>query len=65
MQFNEAKKLMFISLAMMEMTLTLAHLYRRYDVCLVDPEEDMELTQQFGLLPGKLRFKQMFDLNSM
>lgn len=50
---------MFVSLAMMEMTLTLAHLYRRYDVCLVDPEEDMELTQQFGLLPGKLRFKQM------
>ncbi|CAO3662606.1 unnamed protein product [Umbelopsis ramanniana] len=40
------------NLAMMEMTLTLAHLYRRYDVCLVDPEEDMELTQQFGLLPA-------------
>jgi hypothetical protein len=55
----ELEKLMFVSLAMMEITLTLAHLYRRYDVCMVDPEEDMELTQQFGLLPGKLRFTQM------
>ncbi|KAG2183109.1 hypothetical protein INT44_006090 [Umbelopsis vinacea] len=41
------------NLAMMEMTLTLAHLYRRYDVSLVEPEEDMEIIQQFGLLPGK------------
>jgi cytochrome P450 len=48
---------MFVSLAMMEMTLVLAHLYRRYDVCLVEPENDMELIQQFGLLPGKFTLK--------
>ncbi|KAI8584357.1 hypothetical protein K450DRAFT_219447 [Umbelopsis ramanniana AG] len=40
------------NLAMMEMTLALAHLYRRYGVSLVEPEEDMEITQQFGLLPA-------------
>ncbi|KAH8550519.1 cytochrome P450 [Umbelopsis sp. PMI_123] len=40
------------NLAMMEMTLTLAHLYRRYDVCLVNPEEDMEMNQLFGFQPA-------------
>jgi hypothetical protein len=38
---------------MMEMSLTLAHLYRRFDVNLADPNEPMILVQQFIMKPGK------------
>jgi hypothetical protein len=37
----------------MEMSLTLAHLYRRFDVNLADPNEPMILQQQFIMKPGK------------
>lgn len=41
------------SLAMMEMTLALAHFYRRFNVTLVDPKETMPLIQQFIMKPSK------------
>jgi hypothetical protein len=43
-----------ISLAMMEMTLTMAHMFRRYDVQLANPDEELELSAQFLTKPGKL-----------
>lgn len=42
------------SLAMMEMTLTMAHLFRRYEVTLADPNETMPLIQTFIMKPCKL-----------
>ncbi|KAH8550520.1 cytochrome P450 [Umbelopsis sp. PMI_123] len=39
------------NLAMMEMTLTIAHLYRRFDVTLADPNETMPLVQRFLMKP--------------
>ncbi|KAH8550522.1 cytochrome P450 [Umbelopsis sp. PMI_123] len=43
------------NLAMMEMTLTLAHLYRRFHVSLVDPNETMPLIQQLIMKPSSLQ----------
>lgn len=38
---------------MMEMTLAMAHLYRRFKVTLADPKETMPLIQQFIMKPSK------------
>jgi hypothetical protein len=38
---------------MMEMTLALAHFYRRFNVTLADPKETMPLIQQFIMKPSK------------
>ncbi|CAO3662610.1 unnamed protein product [Umbelopsis ramanniana] len=39
------------NLAMMEMTLTMAHMFRRYEVTLADPSETMPLIQRFIMKP--------------
>ncbi|KAJ2960252.1 hypothetical protein NQZ79_g4399 [Umbelopsis isabellina] len=39
------------NLAMMEMTLALAHLYRRFDVKLANPDEELQLSAQFITKP--------------
>lgn len=38
---------------MMEMTLVLAHLYRRFDVKLAKPDEELQLSAQFITRPSK------------
>ncbi|KAM3579467.1 hypothetical protein VKS41_007926 [Umbelopsis sp. WA50703] len=42
------------NLAMMEMTLTMAHMFRRYDVQLANPDEELELSAQFLTKPGQM-----------
>jgi hypothetical protein len=57
---------MYDSLAMMEMTLAMAHFYRRFAVTLADPDETMPLVQQFIMKPSKSieYFRRRLDYNS-
>ncbi|KAI9282074.1 cytochrome P450 [Umbelopsis sp. AD052] len=43
------------NLAMMEMTLAMAHFYRRFTVSLADPNETMPMIQQFIMKPASLQ----------
>ncbi|KAH8550524.1 cytochrome P450 [Umbelopsis sp. PMI_123] len=43
------------NLGMMEMTLTICHLLRRYDVSLVNPDEKMDLLQTFVAKPASMQ----------